>query len=64
MNDNSKIKRLCAMSFYTNKVQQYNCLYKKTKQGAVIKPESQKELFTLNIFPKNKQNKDKRKILR
>ena len=33
----------------------------KTKQGEVIKSWYQKALFTLNMFPKNKQNKLRQK---
>ena len=39
-----------------NEVQKYNCLLK-TRQGEVLKSWYQKELFTLNMLPENKQNK-------
>ena len=59
-NDILKIKRLCAISLYANKIQKYNCIKKKIGGGDLNYYSKGKELFTLNMFPTNKQNKLKK----
>ena len=58
-NDILKIKSLCAISLYANKIQKYNCIKKKIG-GGDLNYSKGKELFTLNMFPTNKQNKLKK----
>ena len=59
INDNYKwYINSCRLSLQANKVQKYIIYIKK---AVLTTPQYQKELFTLNMFPKNKQNKQTKK---